>query len=332
MKLEAPKKEAAFPLPDLALAAPSSHPKIAPVSMGLVNLVTSTRAQRDPRLSKLKEEPAIIEIPKDEVIKAQVRSKDPRLSSKRSRSSDKDSSKSSRGHSRDTSADRSSSSRHSSRREDKEKRSSESRKSSRKSDDRSSSRSKTVSSRSPAKSSSKRDRRDSNRSPRKSSYSNHRPVSDAGADSPDSDASDVVERVVSPISPRPGSASIAGSSTWPVNYTKGSHKGRNYRTDKGLQEEPPEVVSSTVSSDTDLRAPPEKQIRLASSSERLLQSSSSTLSPGVPEQSKLLLELFVSILNWVWVLYSISMCAMKAPSLYQKVSVIYVNAINFIPL
>lgn len=296
--------------------------------MGLVNLVTSTRAQRDPRLSKQKEETPV-ELPKDESVKSLIRSKDPRLSSKRSRSSDKDSSKSSRVHSRDVSADRSSSGRHSSRREDREKR--ESRKSSRKSEDRSSSRSKTASSRSPGKSSSKRERRDSNRSPRKSSYSSHRPVSDCGADSPDSDASDAVDRVVSPISPRPGSASVGGSSTWPVNYTKGSHKGRNYRTDKSLQEEPPEVVSSTVSSDTDLRAPPEKQIRLASSSERLLQSSSAALSPGVPEQSKRSLELFISISHWVWVLYSILMCAVKTPSLYF-ISVICVNAINFIPL
>lgn len=323
------KKESSSSPTELAqISAPSSAPRIAPVSSGLINLVTSQRAQRDPRISKqIKEEPTI-----EDGNKPQGRSRDPRLntkSDKGSRTSEKEPSKSSRRRSRDVSSDRSS--RHSSRREDRDKRLSESRPLSRKSEDRNTLRSKKTSSHSPSKSSSKRDRRkDSSRSPKKSSYSGHRPVSDC-ADSSESDGSDSKERGVSPLSPRAGTTS--GSSDWAVNYTKGSHKRRNY-VHRNRQEESPEVVSSTVSSDVDLRlsAPPEKQLRMSSPSERLPQSSSSALSPGVPEQSKRFIALSIVFCRWARVMCLISMCALKARLLYPRLSVIdNVSTINFMP-
>ncbi|XP_026285069.1 pre-mRNA cleavage complex 2 protein Pcf11 isoform X2 [Frankliniella occidentalis] len=288
------------------LQIPSNAPRIAPVSSALINLVANQRAQRDPRLSKVsKEEVVIVE----DSSKSQGKVRDPRLTvkaEKRSRSSEKDStSKISRHHSRESSADRSSS-RHSSRREERDKRSSDSRKSNRKSEDRTVSKLKKTSSRSPSKSSSSRSpskasssrsprksassrspsksskssgkherRKDSSSSPRKS-YSGHRPVSDF-ADSPESDVSDSKDSG--------GGTSGPNSSDWAVSFTKGSHKSRNY-VRRNLPEKSPELVGSTGSIDVDFRlsAVQEKQIQLSNPTDRLLLSSSSTLSAGAPEQ------------------------------------------------
>lgn len=357
------------------MAVLSSAPRIAPVSSGLINLVTSQRAQRDPRLAKQVKE----EVVTADTSKTQGRSRDPRLtvkSEKRSRSIEiEPPSKSTRHRSREDSSERTSS-RHTSHRDEKEKRSSESRKSSRKADDRNSSRSKKTSSRSPSKKRSnsppskkkssrspskktgsrspsrktisrsptklaasrspsnsiKRDRRsESKHSSRKSSYGGHRPVSDC-ADSLESDESDSIDRAVSPLSPRPAATSGSGSSDWDVKYTKGSHKGRNYIRKNNLPEEPAEVVGSTTSSDVDLRvsAPTEKQPRLSTPSERLLQTSSSAVSSGMQEQSKRLLALFIAIFSRVWDTCYVSLCAVKAQSLCQRISVIDLNTINLI--
>ncbi|KAJ1521390.1 hypothetical protein ONE63_003065 [Megalurothrips usitatus] len=296
-KKKDPVVDASF-LPSSSLAT-----KIAPASSSLVSLYVNknVRTQRDPRLLKQPQE----DPPSVEPTKPRGKPRDPRLdieSEKRSRSSDKDtekrlkssdkeldkrsrssekelSSKSTQRRSRDDSTDRSSN-RHSDRREGRDKRTSDNRKSSRNPEDQVS-RPKKTTSRSPSKSSpskssknsSKRDRRgETARSPRKSSYTARRPVSE---DSPDSDTSDTKDRIVSP---RTSSA----SSEWPVSYTKGSYKGRNY-VRKNQPEKSPEF---SASGDVDLRVigPPEKQLRLSNPSEMLLQSSSSSLSAGVPEQ------------------------------------------------
>ncbi|KAK3923779.1 Pre-mRNA cleavage complex 2 protein Pcf11 [Frankliniella fusca] len=302
---EIPPKSPEVPKVEVRLKEPSNVPRIAPVGTGLVNLVASQRAQRDPRLSKQPKEEVVIE----DSSKPQAKSRDPRLTAKaekRSRSSEKESSsKISRHRSRETSADRnSSSSRHSSRREERDKRSSD-RKSSRKSEDRTVSKSKKTSSRSPSKSSSSRSpskksisrsprksgssrspsksskssgkherRKDSSSSPRKS-YSGHRPVSDV-ADSPDSDGSDSKDNASASSGP--------SSSDWSASFTKGSYKSRNY-VRRNLPEKSPEVVGPASSRDVDLRvnAVPDKEVQ-PPNSDRLLLSSSSALPSGVPDQ------------------------------------------------